>query len=89
VALKQNLRYRLMMQNASVDDHPIHLHRHSFEAVNINGAATGGLVKDVLIVKAATRVAVDFVASNPGPTLFHCHQQSHMDYGFMMLFRYN
>jgi FtsP/CotA-like multicopper oxidase with cupredoxin domain len=30
----------------------------------------------------------DFVADNPGPTLFHCHQQLHMDFGFMALFNY-
>jgi FtsP/CotA-like multicopper oxidase with cupredoxin domain len=33
-------------------------------------------------------VEVDFVADNPGLTLFHCHQQLHMDYGFMSLFDY-
>jgi FtsP/CotA-like multicopper oxidase with cupredoxin domain len=31
---------------------------------------------------------VDFVAENPGLTLFHCHQQLHMDFGFMGLFDY-
>ena len=31
---------------------------------------------------------VDFVADNPGLTLFHCHQQLHMDFGFMTLFDY-
>jgi len=31
---------------------------------------------------------VDFVADNPGKTLFHCHQQLHMDYGFMQLLEY-
>ncbi|HEY5029177.1 MAG TPA: multicopper oxidase domain-containing protein [Candidatus Angelobacter sp.] len=25
---------------------------------------------------------------NPGLTLFHCHQQLHMDFGFMTLFDY-
>jgi hypothetical protein len=25
---------------------------------------------------------------NPGLTLFHCHQQLHMDFGFMALFDY-
>jgi FtsP/CotA-like multicopper oxidase with cupredoxin domain len=33
-------------------------------------------------------IAVDFTADNCGDTLFHCHQQLHMDYGFMRLFRY-
>ena len=46
------------------------------------------LMKDVLVVKAKSTAEVDFAASNPGATLFHCHQQSHMDFGFMMLFRY-
>lgn len=31
---------------------------------------------------------IDFVADNPGLTLFHCHQQLHMDLGFMTLFDY-
>jgi FtsP/CotA-like multicopper oxidase with cupredoxin domain len=34
-------------------------------------------------------VEVDFLADNPGPTLFHCHQQLHMDFGFMTLLRYS
>ncbi|WPP04947.1 multicopper oxidase domain-containing protein [Methylocella tundrae] len=25
---------------------------------------------------------------NPGPARFHCHQQLHMDFGFMALFKY-
>jgi len=41
-----------------------------------------------VIVEAGTKVAVDVVATNPGDTLFHCHQQDHMDMGFMALFRY-
>ncbi len=35
-----------------------------------------------------TQVEVEFTANDPGLTLFHCHQQNHMDAGFMMLFRY-
>jgi Multicopper oxidase len=31
---------------------------------------------------------IDFVVDNPGLTLFHCHQQLHMDFGFMTLFDY-
>jgi hypothetical protein len=33
-------------------------------------------------------VEIDFVADNPGLTLFPCHQQLHMDFGFMSLFEY-
>jgi FtsP/CotA-like multicopper oxidase with cupredoxin domain len=31
VALVQGQRYRLVFKNKSTDDHPVHLHRHSFE----------------------------------------------------------
>jgi FtsP/CotA-like multicopper oxidase with cupredoxin domain len=47
-----------------------------------------GVMKDVVLVDANTETAVEFTANNPGLTLFHCHQQDHMDNGFMMLFRY-
>ena len=77
-----------MMRNASDDIHPIHLHRHIFELTSVSGTATAGIMKDVVMVDGYQQVAVDFVANNPGPTLFHCHQQLHMDFGFMSLFDY-
>jgi FtsP/CotA-like multicopper oxidase with cupredoxin domain len=87
--LKQGQRYRLVMKNLSMDDHPMHLHRHTFEVCTIEGAAgIQGLRKDVVLVAAKTTAEVEFVANNPGRTLFHCHQQDHMDRGFMMVFHY-
>ena len=86
--LRQGKRYRIHMRNASDDIHPIHLHRHSFELTNFAGAATAGIMKDVVMVGGYQEVFVDFVANNPGLTLFHCHQQLHMDFGFMTLLDY-
>lgn len=86
--LRQGRRYRLHMRNASDDIHPIHLHRHSFELTRIAGQPTSGVMKDVVMVGGYQEVEVDFVANDPGPTLFHCHQQLHMDFGFMSLFDY-
>src|SRR5215475_10261838 len=86
--LKQGKRYRLRMRNASDDIHPIHLHRHSFELTNFAGTKTAGVMKDVVMIGGYQQVEVDFVADNPGLTLFHCHQQLHMDFGFMTLFDY-
>jgi FtsP/CotA-like multicopper oxidase with cupredoxin domain len=86
--LKQGMRYRLRMRNASDDIHPIHLHRHSFELTNLAGKPTAGIVKDVVMLGGYQEAEVDFVADNPGLTLFHCHQQLHMDFGFMTLFDY-
>jgi FtsP/CotA-like multicopper oxidase with cupredoxin domain len=78
--LRAGQRYRLQFINKSTNDHPVHLHRHSF--------ALHGIMKDVVLVDAQSQVDVEFLANDPGLTLFHCHQQNHMDAGFMMLFRY-
>jgi FtsP/CotA-like multicopper oxidase with cupredoxin domain len=89
IALNRGQRYRLLFTNHSKDDHPVHLHRHSFELRRFSGQPeTHGILKDTVLVAAKTQVDVEFTADNPGMTLFHCHQQNHMDLGFMMLFRY-
>ena len=88
IMLEEGKRYRLQMINRSSDDHPLHLHRHTFEVTSLDGKPLSGLNKDVVIVPANTTGEVDFTADNPGATLFHCHNQTHMDFGFMTLFRY-
>ena len=86
--LKEGKRYRIRMRNASDDIHPIHLHRHSFELTKISGKSTSGVLKDVVMLGGYQEAEIDFTADNPGLTLFHCHQQLHMDFGFMTLFDY-
>ncbi|MGH6812879.1 MAG: multicopper oxidase family protein [Methylocella sp.] len=81
-------RYRLKFRNASDDIHPLHLHRHSFELVRIGNKPTSGVIKDVVMLGGFQELEFDFIANNPGPTLFHCHQQLHMDFGFMALVNY-
>jgi FtsP/CotA-like multicopper oxidase with cupredoxin domain len=88
VQLKEGTRYRLIFDNQSTDIHPVHLHRHSFELRTLNGKPTAGILKDVVLLETGAKTEVVFTANNPGKTLFHCHQQDHMDSGFMMLFDY-
>jgi FtsP/CotA-like multicopper oxidase with cupredoxin domain len=88
IVLQEGRRYRLRMINRSTDDHPLHLHRHTFEVTSLDGMPLSGLNKDVVVVPGNTTTEVDFTANNPGATLFHCHNQTHMDFGFMTLFRY-
>jgi FtsP/CotA-like multicopper oxidase with cupredoxin domain len=84
---------RLRIENCSLDIGD----RVTIRTVAYNGQLPGptlrltemsGLYKDVVNVMPLDSVAVDFVADNPGDTLMHCHQQLHMDYGFMQLTRY-
>ena len=86
--VQRGKRYRLIFQNASGDQHPMHLHRHTFEVIAIGDKSISGLRKDVINVMPLDTVAVDFIADNPGDTLLHCHMQLHMDFGFMQLIRY-
>jgi len=86
--VERGKRYRLVFRNGSGDQHPLHLHRHSFEVVRIDDKPTRGLFKDTINIMPLQTIEVDFVADNPGDTLWHCHQQLHMDYGFMQLIRY-
>jgi FtsP/CotA-like multicopper oxidase with cupredoxin domain len=89
ILVRENHRYRLRFDNQSDDHHPVHLHRHSFELKNFAGKSTAGVFKDVVMVPQRNVVEVDLLADNPGATLFHCHQQLHMDFGFMALMRYS
>ena len=84
--LQRGRRYRLRMRNASDDIHPMHLHRHTFELTRIDGVSTAGVHKDVAMLGGYQTMDVDFTADQPGLTLFHCHMQLHMDFGFMGLF---
>lgn len=85
---EQRKRYRLAMTNKSGDNHPVHLHRHSFEVTKVGDKATAGVMKDTINMTRFSTVEIDFVADDPGPTLLHCHHQDHQDEGFMGLVTY-
>ena len=89
IKVTKGKRYRIVLRNGSGDQHPIHLHRHTFEVTQMAHKPISGLRKDVINVMPLETVAVDFVADNPGDTLIHCHQQLHMDFGFMQIIKYN
>jgi FtsP/CotA-like multicopper oxidase with cupredoxin domain len=86
--VKRGRRYRLVMHNTSGDEHPVHLHRHTFEITKIGDKPTSGVMKDTINMPRQSTAEVDFVANDPGATLFHCHHQDHQDEGFMGLITY-
>jgi FtsP/CotA-like multicopper oxidase with cupredoxin domain len=87
--VKEGNRYRFRFINASGCAHPVHLHRHSFELKRIAQIPIEGLWKDTINLERYNCAEADFLANNPGLTLFQCHQQLHMDYGFMQRIRYD
>jgi FtsP/CotA-like multicopper oxidase with cupredoxin domain len=88
IVVREGTLHRLILDNQSADDHPMHLHRHTFEVVRVGDRRMAGLMKDVVVVPAWKQAEVDVRAIHPGLSLFHCHQQFHMDMGFMTMLRY-
>jgi FtsP/CotA-like multicopper oxidase with cupredoxin domain len=84
--LQKGRRYRLAFDNQTDDDHPVHLHRNVFELTSVHGKRTAGVMKDVVLLKGYRKIEVDFTPELAGLTLFHCHQQLHMDFGFKTVF---
>jgi FtsP/CotA-like multicopper oxidase with cupredoxin domain len=76
------------MTNQSGDNHPVHLHRHTFELTKVGDKATAGVMKDTINMTRFSTVEIDFTADDPGPALLHCHHQDHQDEGFMGLVTY-
>lgn len=88
IATEQGKRYRIAMTNKSGDNHPVHLHRHTFEVTKVGDKPTAGVMKDTINMTRFSTVELDFVADDPGPSLLHCHHQDHQDEGFMGLVTY-
>jgi FtsP/CotA-like multicopper oxidase with cupredoxin domain len=88
IVVQAGLRHRWVLDNQSAEHHPMHLHRHRFEVVNYAGTPMSGVWKDVVIVPAWKQVEIDVLADQPGLSLFHCHQQFHMDMGLMAMMQY-
>ncbi len=86
--VERGKRYRLIMDNDSGDEHPVHLHRHTFEVTKVGDRTVSGLMKDTISMPRFTQAEIDFVANHPGLTLFHCHHQDHMDEGFAGIIAY-
>jgi FtsP/CotA-like multicopper oxidase with cupredoxin domain len=89
IRVRAGRRYSMIFDNQSAHPHPVHLHRHTFEIIRVADQPTSGIRKDVVVVPPWRQVKVALTADNPGLTLLHCHQQFHMDFGFMALMQYD
>jgi FtsP/CotA-like multicopper oxidase with cupredoxin domain len=77
---------RFAVRNTSAEWHPMHLHGQHFQVVTGTGR---GPVKDTVAVPSrGGEVTFDFLATNPGRWLFHCHNHHHMEDGMLRLLEY-
>jgi FtsP/CotA-like multicopper oxidase with cupredoxin domain len=81
-------RVELVIINQTPMPHPMHLHGHEFQVVEIDGKRFAGAVRDTVLVPPGRRVVVAFDANNPGHWAFHCHLLYHLEAGMFTTFRY-
>lgn len=63
--------------------HPMHLHGHVFQVIELNGKALSGAERDTLQVPGKSSAMIAFDADNPGRWVFHCHNLLHMETGMI------
>ena len=81
-------RVELVFVNRTPMPHPMHLHGHEFQVVEIDGERFPGAVRDTVLVTPGRRVVVAFDALNPGWWALHCHLLYHMDAGMFTTIKY-
>jgi FtsP/CotA-like multicopper oxidase with cupredoxin domain len=81
-------RVELVLVNRTPMPHPMHLHGHEFQVLEIDGVRFAGAVRDTVLVPPGRRVVVAFDAENPGLWAFHCHLLYHLDAGMFTTIRY-
>ena len=79
-------RVELMFHNMSMMGHPMHLHGHAFQVVNINGRAVNGALRDTVYVPPMAMVTVAVDAGEAARWMLHCHHMPHLSTGMMTEF---
>ncbi len=79
-------RVELMFHNMSMMGHPMHLHGHVFQVVNINGRGVNGAMRDTIYVPPMAQVTVALDAGEAARWMLHCHHMPHLSTGMMTEF---
>ena len=86
--VKNGQRIALKFINETGMSHPMHLHGHSFQVIEINGKSLKGALRDTVLVPPKASVTVAFDANNPGTWYVHCHVLWHLAAGMATLVQY-
>lgn len=88
VRVKQGQRIAVKFINETGMSHPMHLHGHTFQVIDINGKSLNGALRDTVLVPPRATVTVAFDAVNPGIWYLHCHILWHLAAGMAVLVQY-
>jgi len=88
VRIKTGQRIALKFVNETPMSHPMHLHGHAFQVIDINGKTLKGALRDTVLVPGMSVVTVAFDANNPGLWYVHCHVLWHLVAGMATMVEY-
>jgi FtsP/CotA-like multicopper oxidase with cupredoxin domain len=87
IIAKSGERVLLSFHNMSMMGHPMHLHGHVFQVVDINGRKVNGARRDTVYVPPMSMVTVALDAGEAARWMLHCHHMPHLETGMMTEFK--
>lgn len=92
VQAKHGERILLEFHNMSMMGHPMHLHGHVFQVVDIMGRSIApqsfaGALRDTVYIPPMARVTIALDAGEAARWMLHCHHMPHLETGMMTEFQ--
>ena len=87
IPVKRGEVLRMKFINDTMMHHPLHLHGHFFRL--LNGQGNFAPLKHTVDVPPMARAAIEFLASEQGDWIFHCHLLYHMKAGMSRVISYD
>ena len=75
--VEEGQRVEMVFTNPTPMGHPMHLHGHEFQILEIDGESIDGAMRDTIYVPKDGNCRIAFDANNPGIWAFHCHIAYH------------
>ena len=86
--IKTGERVGIAFTNSTSMGHPMHLHGHDFQVVEIDSEKLRGAMRDTLTVPPGSKMTVAFDGDNAGVWPMHCHLLYHLDTGMFTVVKY-
>jgi len=88
LVVKPGERVHLVLTNQTQMGHPMHLHGHDVQVIEVDGQRISGALRDTVQVPPGTSITVAFDADSPGVWAYHCHLLYHLASGMFTVVRY-
>jgi len=86
ISARSGDRVEIRFHNMSMMGHPMHLHGHHFQVVEINGRRLSGAMRDTLYIPPMTMATIAVDAGEVARWMLHCHHMPHLSTGMMTEF---